>query len=151
MNERVGLVEAWRQLLSYDPAVWVGVFTAVVVFIIEIILHNKNLIFSGSDKRIIKAKEKGNILSATQIKCHYYDKKSGMRNYVAKYEYEFKGKRQITVVTSNSKPPLKITLYYDNGKVFSEYDLGTGSMKILMYIIPIVSAILVMMAMGFKG
>ena len=45
MNEQIGLKEAWEQLLSYDPAVWVGVFTAIIVFAIEIILHNKNIIF----------------------------------------------------------------------------------------------------------
>lgn len=48
-------------------------------------------------------------------------------------------------------PPLKITLYYDNGKVFSESDIGSSPLKLLMYIIPIIAAIAVMMALGFKG
>lgn len=152
MNGQIGLKEAWEQLLSYDPIVWVGVFTAIIIFVIEIILHKKNIIFSSDDKRVAKAKEKGHIISATQVKCRYYDKNSGARNYVATYEYEFGGMiHQKKIVTSNSQPPLKIALYYDKNKVFSEYDAGTSSLKVLMYIIPIAVAITVMMAMGFEG
>lgn len=29
MNNQIGLKEAWEQLLAYDPAVWIGVFTAI--------------------------------------------------------------------------------------------------------------------------
>lgn len=106
---------------------------------------------SLGDKRIAKAKAKGNVLSATQVKCRYYDKSSGARNYVATYEYEFNGLHTKKVVTSNSIPPLKIALYYDNGKVFSEFDVGSSPLKLLMYIIPIIAATTVMMALGFKG
>lgn len=151
MNDQIGLKEAWKQLLAYDPAVWVGVFTAIVIFVIEIALHKKGIIFSGGDKRIAKAKVKGNVLSATQVKCRYYDKSSGARNYVATYEYELNGLHTKKVVTSNSIPPLKITLYYDNGKVFSEFDVGSSLLKLPLYIIPIIAAITVMMALGFKG
>lgn len=151
MNDQIGLKEAWEQLLSYDPAVWIGVFTAIVIFAIEIVLYKKGIIFSGGEKKIAKAKAKGNVLSAMQVKCRYYDKSSGARNYVATYEYEFNGLHTKKVVTSNSIPPLKITLYYDNGKVFSESDIGSSPLKILMYIIPIIAAITVMMALGFKG
>lgn len=151
MNDQIGLKEAWEQLLSYDPAVWIGVFTAIAIFAIEIVLHKKGIIFSGDEKRIAKAKAKGNVLSATQVKCRYYDKSSGARNYVATYEYEFNGLHTKKVVTSNSIPPLKIALYYDNGKVFSEFDVGSSPLKLLMYIIPIIAAITVMMALGFKG
>ena len=147
MNNQIGLKEAWEQLLAYDPAVWIGVFTAIVVSSIKI----KGIIFSRGEKKIAEAKAKGNVLSATQVKCHYYDKSSGARNYVATYEYEFNGLHTKKVVTSNSMPPLKITLYYDNGKVFSESDIGSSPLKLLMYIIPIIAAIAVMMALGFKG
>ena len=151
MNDQIGLKEAWEQLLAYDPAVWIGGFTAIVVFAIEIVLYKKGIIFSRGEKKIAEAKAKGNVLSATQVKCHYYDKSSGARNYVATYEYEFNGLHTKKVVTSNSMPPLKITLYYDNGKVFSESDIGSSPLKLLMYIIPIIAAIAVMMALGFKG
>lgn len=43
MNDQIGLKEAWEQLLAYDPAVWIGVFTAIVVFAIEIVFF-KNLL-----------------------------------------------------------------------------------------------------------
>mgnify|MGYP000355597885 CR=1 FL=1 len=36
MNDQIGAKEAWEQLLAYDPAVWIGVFTAIVVSSIKI-------------------------------------------------------------------------------------------------------------------
>lgn len=75
MNNQIGLKEAWEQLLAYDPAVWIGVFTAIVVFAIEIVLYKKGIIFSSGEKKIAKAKESGHMLSATQVKCRYYEKK----------------------------------------------------------------------------
>ena len=57
MNNQIGLKEAWEQLLAYDPAVWIGVFTAIVVFAIEIVLYKKGIIFSSGEKKIAKAKE----------------------------------------------------------------------------------------------
>lgn len=39
MNDQIGLKEAWEQLLAYDPAVWIGVFTAIAIFVIEIVLQ----------------------------------------------------------------------------------------------------------------
>ena len=151
MNDQIGLKEAWEQLLAYDPAVWIGVFIAIVVFAIEIALYKKGIIFSRGEKKIAEAKAKGNVLSATQVKCRYHDTSSGPRNYVATYEYEFNGLHTKTVVTSIRMPPLNFTLYYDNGKVFSESDVGSSPLKLLMYIIPIIAAIAVMMALGFKG
>ena len=151
MDNQIGLKEAWEQLLAYDPAVWIGVFTAIVVFAIEIVLYKKGIIFSRGEKKIEKAKESGHMLSATQVKCRYHEKSSGARNYVATYEYELNGLHTKTVVTSNSMPPLKITLYYDNGKVFSEADVCSSPLQLLMYIIPLIAAITVMMALGFKG
>ena len=91
------------------------------------------------------------MLSATQVKCLYYEKSSGARNYVATYEYELNGLHTKKVVTSNSMPPLKITLYHDNGRVFSEADVSSSPSKLLMYIIPIIAAIAVMKALGFEG
>lgn len=151
MNNQIGPKEAWEQLLAYDPAVWIGVFTAIVVFAIEIVLYKKGIIFSSGEKKIAKAKESGHMLSATQVKCRYYEKSSGARNYVATYEYELNGLHTKKVVTSNSMPPLKITLYHDNGRVFSEADVSSSPSKLLMYIIPIIAAIAVMKALGFEG
>lgn len=51
MNNQIGLKEAWEQLLAYDPAVWIGVFTAIVVFAIEIVLYKKrNHFFERREK-----------------------------------------------------------------------------------------------------
>lgn len=51
MNDQIGLKEAWEQLLAYDPAVWIGVFTAIVVFAIEIVLYKKGIIFQEARKK----------------------------------------------------------------------------------------------------
>lgn len=128
MNNQIGLKEAWEQLLAYDPAVWIGVFTAIVVFAIEIVLYKKGIIFSSGEKKIAKAKESGHMLSATQVKCRYYEKSSGARNYAATYEYELNG--------LHTK---------------SEADVSSSPSKLLMYIIPIIAAIAVMKALGFEG
>lgn len=61
MNDQIGLKEAWEQLLAYDPAVWIGVFTAIVVFAIEIVLYKKGIIFSRGEKKIAEAKAKGKL------------------------------------------------------------------------------------------
>lgn len=150
MEGQIGLKEAWKQLLSYDPIIWVSVLIAIAVFIVEIVLYKKNIIFSSDERRIQKAKDKGNVISATQVKCRYYDKNSGARNYVTTYEYEFHGLQKKKVVTSNNKPPLRISLFYEKNKVFSEFDTGSSPLKISMYIIPIVIGIFVMKIMGFE-
>lgn len=153
MNSQIGLKEAWEIMASYDPTVWFGVLTAVVVFAIEIVLHKKKKIFSGDEIRIERAKKQGHVIKAQQVTCRYYDKKSGLRNYVAVYEYEVDGITHTKTVTTRSRPPLTIRLYYDKSpnKVFSDFDIGSSPLKILMYVIPIIAAFIVMKAMGFNG
>lgn len=153
LYENLGLDTLWESLTYYDPAIYCGIIAAVIVFVIEIKLHNRNLIFSGDEKRIQRAKEKGHVISAKQVKCRYRDRDSGRRNYIATYEYEINGMQGKKVIVTNSHPPLSINLYYDVSpkKIFSEYDMGTGSLKILMYIIPIIVAYFVMRVMGYSG
>lgn len=58
MNNQIGLKEAWEQLLAYDPAVWIGVFTAIVVFAIEIVLYKKGIIFFERREKNSEGKRK---------------------------------------------------------------------------------------------
>lgn len=135
------------------PAVYCGIIAAVIVFIIEIKLHNKGLIFSSDEKRLTRAKEKGHVISAKQVRCRYHDYDSGRRNYIATYEYEINGTKGKKVIVSKTQPPFSINVYYDVSpkKVFSDYDVGTSPLRILMYIIPIIVAYFVMRAMGYSG
>lgn len=152
MNARIGLREVWEIWLSYDIAVWCGVFAAIGTYIIELILYKKNIIFSGEEKRIEKAKKAGNVIKASQVKCRYYNRSDGGRHYVARYEYDVDGVKKEKVVSANSRLPFSVTLYYEKtpDKVFSDYDKGRSPLKPLMLVIPILVAAAVMKAMGYN-
>ena len=158
MNEQIGLKEAWEQLLAYGPAVWAGVGTALITFFIEIVLCKKGIIFDGGEKKIKRARKAGKTLTATMTNCRYNNRppseKTANRMYIALYEYYVGNKRMTKQVVSTSvQPPHTITLYYTSSpnKAFSEYEVGKNPLKVIVYIVPIVVAYFVMMALGFKG
>lgn len=157
MEQEITLKEAWQQILSYEPAVWCGVASAIIVFIIEIILCKKQIIFSGVEKKIQEAKTKGNVIKAYRTNCRYNDKnskdKTANRMWIAMYEYEIDGvKSKKQIISTSIEPPLTINLYYTNNskKVLSEYDGGKNPLQILLYIIPVLVAFVVMKLFGFK-
>ena len=156
--ERISFSDVWRALSSYDPALWFGAVAAIVVFVFEIVLMKKGIIFSGGEKRLERARKAGHIIPATMIKCRYEDKdstgKTANRMYIATYEYSALGEvRTARVVTVGMKPPFSISLYYDShpGKVFSEYDIKPNPLQFLLYVIPILVAIVVMKILGFNA
>lgn len=51
MNNQIGLKEAWEQLLAYDPAVWIGVFTAIVVLLLKSFYTKKESFFRAARKK----------------------------------------------------------------------------------------------------
>ena len=158
MNDQIGAKEAWEQLLAYDPAVWIGILAALIVFVIEIVLGIKGVIFAGGEKKIERAKRAGKTLTATMTNCRYEDRspheKTANRMYIALYEY-YVGDKRITkqVVSTSIQPPRTITLYYTStpDKAFSEYEVGKNPLKVIIYIVPIIVAFLVMKALGFSG
>lgn len=156
--ERITFSDVWEALSAYDPALWFGVVAAIVVFVIEIVLMKKGLIFSGGEKRLECARKAGHVIPATMIKCRYEDKdssgKTANRMYIATYEYSAFGAVQTArIVTVGTKPPNAISLYYDShpGKVFSEYDIKPNPLQFLLYVIPIVVAVVVMKMLGFNA
>lgn len=156
--DRITLADAWKVIVETDPALWLGVLAGIIVFVIEFQLYKKGLIFSGEEKKLERARNAGHVIPATMIKCRYEDRdssgKTANRQYIATYEYTALEKvRTARVVTVGTKPPHKISLYYDTnpGKVFSEYDCGPSRWGILLYIIPLVAAVLVMKMLGFEG
>lgn len=158
MGERADISDFWSIMAGYGPAFWCGVITAVVVFIIEAILCKRGVIFAGGEKKLEKARKAGNVIEATMINCRYKDRapddKTANRMYIASYEYTFNGKkRRKSIVSTSIKPPSTIYLYYTSShrKVFSEYDIGSNPLQILLYIVPVLAAFLVMRALGFNG
>ena len=154
----ITLREMFEYLASYGIEVWVGVFVAVGVFIIELILDVKYDIFGSGDRKIEKARKEGRMLNATRISCsHYYksDGKGKKRVYMARYEYYIGDKRKTKdIITSRQEPLHTLTLYYTASpiRVFSQYDIkGDSPLVLIIYILPIVIAFFVMKALGFNG
>lgn len=155
--EEITLKEAWTEILSYDPSLWFGLIGAVIVFIVEIILLKKKIIFNGLEKKIEEARKDGRVLNATRISCRYENRepesKTINRIYIAYYQYELNGKiGKYQVVSTSLEPPHNIYLYYNknSNKVFSTYGKKSNPLIILIYIIPILVAYFIMKVMGFN-
>ena len=158
MEQEITLKEAWQQILSYDSALWFGLLGAIVVFVIEIILVKKKIIFGGFEKKIKEAQEDGRILNATRISCRYENRNPGTKTinriYIAYYQYELNGKTgKYQVVSTSLEPPYTIPLYYEknSSKVFSNYGKKSNPLIVLIYIIPILVAYFIMKFLGFNG
>lgn len=155
--EQITFSEALEELSQYDPALWIGAIAAIVVFIVELSLYKKGLIFASGDKKLERAQKAGNVIPATMIKCRYKDKepsdKTINRMYIATYEYSVNGeKRTKRIVTTGSKPPYNLSFYYEDNpdRIFSSYDIRPSRWQFLLYVIPILVAVAVMKMLGFS-
>lgn len=155
--EKITFKEVWEQLTSYGAPLWCGVLGAIIVFIIEIILCNKKVLFANSDKKINEARKKGHVITGNLVKCTYKDRNSDTkvtdRIYSAKYKYTVSDTEYYYWTTSISvKLPYTISLYYINNpqKTFSKADIKPNPFQILLYIIPIAVAIIIMKLMGYN-
>lgn len=153
--ERVSFQDVMETFIGYGASVWIAIFVALAVFVVEIILCKNGVIFSGVEKRIAKAKKAGKTLSATRVNSRYNDRepkgKTANRMYIALYEY-YVGNKRFTkqVVSTSVEPPRSITLYYLNSpkKAFSEYETGKNPLICLIYIIPVLAAYFVIQILG---
>lgn len=141
---------------SFDPRVWAGMVTAITVFVIEIILYKKHIIFSHVRSKIEKAKEEGNVIKSHQISKHdsLYKGDGSDHIYTAKYQYIYRGKkRHKTLLSKNIPLPSTISMYYTNKspKPVTESDKGKNPFIMLLYIIPILASTGVMYALGYRG
>lgn len=143
---------------NYDPRIWVGVVVIIVVFAVEMILCNKGILVSRSERRLAKAKAAGHMLKATMKSCNYKDKKTNTkceeRIYTAIYEYEANGRtRRTSVVTTGARPPATLTMYYvsDPSKAFSEYQVGSGFLHFMLLLIPVAIGIVVVIGLGYRA
>lgn len=157
--EHMSLSETWEYLISLGAPVWGGVFTAISVFAIIVILSSKRIIFAGQEKKIEQAKKAGHVVTGIRTYCRKQESSSDTkvtnRTYVAIYKYNingYEGEKQ--VIADSFEPPKSIPLYYIDSpkKVISEYDKsGSGCLMIFVcYIIPILAACAVMKLMGYN-
>lgn len=149
MDESISLKDAWAELAAFDTSIWVGLIVAVVIFIVEIFLLKRGLIFPSEAKKYERAKKLGNSVVAKRISCRYEDRenRTGSRDrlYVAQYQYEHNGiVRKKQIISTSALPPDTITLYFlpSSNKALCEYDRKASVFFPLVYIIPILTAVL---------
>lgn len=149
MDESISLNDAWAEFASYDTSIWIGLIIAVVIFIFEIFLLKKGLIFSSGIKKYKRAKRLGHSVIAKKTSCRYKDRgnKTGVRDriYIAQYQYEYNGiVRRKQIILTGALPPDSITLYFlpSSNKPLCEYDRTPNVFFPLFYIIPVLAAIL---------
>lgn len=139
---------------SVDPPIYAGLLAGLIVFIIEVRLCVKGILFGGQDRMLEEAKKNGNIIKATMFRLHKRDinNAKGTR-YIADYHYVVDGvTKKKRVITTGLKPPRELPLYYveDPNKVFSTYDLKGNPLQLLIYVIPLAVAIAVAKALGLE-
>ena len=155
--EEVTIRGAIEAIISYGGAFWTGVIAGIIVFALEIVLCVKGVIFAGGEKKIEQAKKAGNMLTATRIKCWYKDRDSDdrtiNRRYTAVYEYYAGSKRKTKrIVSTGMEPANTITLYYTKSpeKAFSEGEVSTNPLTVIIYILPLLVAYFVATALGYE-
>ncbi len=153
MNEQLSITEV---LSSFPPEVWCGAIAGVATFVIEMVLVAKGKIFSGRNKRLEKAREAGRYVRGKRVRCHYREKSSSNktcdRRYVAQYEYTLNGKTKTKQVASTgTEPGYTIWIYYDEkGRVFTDGPTAKDLLMIVLYIIPVLVAVLVLHVLGYE-
>lgn len=142
-------------LRDIDPVALISVIAGVAVFIVELVLYSKGLIFSKGQKRLAMAKKNGYTVTAHQTFINFQERMdgSGERIWEAIYEYDFKGVHGKKMVFSHqSIPPTTITLYHDGktSKVYTDAEMRQYRRPFLMLIIPLVVMLLVAKLLGYQ-
>ena len=142
-------------LRDVDPVALTSIIAGVAVFIVELVLYSKGLIFSKGKKRFAKAKQNGYTINAYRTFINFQERMdgSGERIWEAVYEYDFKGVHGKKMVFSHqSAPPTTITLYHDgkSSKVYTEAEMRQYKRPFLMLIIPLVVMLLVAKLLGYQ-
>lgn len=153
MEELIQLLK--EEIQTVDPVALITVLSGVAVFILELILYNKGLIFSKGQKRLAMAKKNGYTVTAHQTFINFQERMdgSGERIWEAIYEYDFKGVHGKKMVFSHqSIPPTTITLYHDGktSKVYTDAEMRQYRRPFLMLIIPLVVMLLVAKLLGYQ-
>ena len=153
MEETVNLFK--EALETYEPAQLIGLAAGIMVFILELVLTSKGILFSSGDKRLKKAAAEGRVLTGYQVSLNFRDrtKDSGVtdRIWTASYEYMFQGRKgRKVLVSTNSRPAPTITLYHDGSKVYTDNEMRKHNRIILIFIIPFAVMIAVALLLGYR-
>lgn len=148
MGEFLDLIEEFFNSV-FNFNVFVGIVAAIAVFIVEIIYMNKH---SKSNKRVEKAKQLGNVVTAKRIKTWNDDiTGTSVDSWVyATYAYEICGKQYQYKYMDRQTAPITLELYYiDNPrKVFTGKEKKNAVLSLLFYLVPIAVAVIIINLLG---
>lgn len=140
--------------VSYLPAL-----TGLAVFILEIMLAVKGIIFAGGRKKLEKAKQEGRVIAADRTywhrSRHYGENGKGSHwECYAEYEYDVGKKRKKKKVYFRNLgiPPLHLELYYitsPDKRVYTEEEMDREPFIFLFYLIPLAAGVCVEMLLRY--
>lgn len=148
MNEFLGLIEEFFTSV-FNFNVFVGIIAAIVVLAIEIVYMNKH---GKSNKKVEKAKQLGNVVTAKRIKMWNDDiTGTSVDSWVyATYVYEIRGRTYQYKYMDRQTAPITLELYYiDNPrKVFTGKEKKNAFISLLFYLVPIAVAVIIINLLG---
>lgn len=155
MEELMQLLK--EEFQNADPVAVITVLSGVVVFILELILYNKGLIFSKGQKRLEYAKKMGYTITAYRTYIHVENRANNegrtQQEWEAIYEYDFKGVHgKKMIISHHGMPGTTITLYHDgkSSKVYTDAEMCQHKRTFLLLIIPLVVMMLVAKLLGYQ-
>ena len=155
-------MEELKQLLAeefkdIDPVLLISVIAGVAVFIVELILYSKGLIFSKGQKRLEHAKKMGYTVTAYRTFINVEDRVNSdghtQREWEAVYEDDFKGVHgKKMIISHHGMPAATITLYHDgkSSKVYTDTEMQQHKRAFVLLIIPLVVMLLVAKLLGYQ-
>lgn len=148
MNEFLGLIEEFFTSV-FNFNVFVGIIAAIVVLILEIIYMNKH---KKVNKKVEKAKQLGNVVTAKRIKTWNDDiTGTSVDSWVyATYVYEIRGKTYQYKYMDRQTAPITLELYYiDNPrKAFTDKEKKNAFISLLFYLVPVAVAVITINLLG---
>lgn len=147
VNNEAVWKQAMEEIIPGIPA-----FLAfVIVLALEIVLVNKKIIGSGTEKKIQKAKEAGQYVEAKIMdsrRSRFYQEESGSEP--VRYSYAINGGRKRVKIVEfrvdgRAIFPETIRIYYWGNKVYTDYDKPKVVPNLLFVVFPFAAAILVLL------
>ncbi len=150
--------DAWAEAARIAPA-FPAVFVFIAVIIIELVFISKKKIDYGPERKIQKAKELGQVVTAqldskkSQQNINWGNPKGEKRgeNLAARYVYSIDGvhkKHKVISVYTCERTcifPDTINIYYLGNKIYTDYDNPSPLPMFVLLGIPLVAAILVLL------
>lgn len=149
MNGSKEQMEVMQQAIELIVPSIPALLAFVATWVIEIILVNKKIICHGKEKKIEKAKELGQVVTARLDSRKYQYDYNENGHGAARYIYSIDGIHQKKKVISVNHGrrwttfPDTINIYYLGNKIYTDYD-KSSAWNLLIPILPILVGGLVM-------